>query len=672
MGTTPAGKKRYVLRGSSDSNQKLTIPYRDELNEAQFQAASSPGGPHLVIAGAGSGKTRTLMYRVAYLIECGVDPESILLLTFTKKSADEMMRRAAGLLDGRCKEIKGGTFHSFANSVLRRYATALGYQSSFTIADRSDSEDIINLVRAELGYNKKDKRFPKKRTILNILSKSVNTGRNHVEILQEEYPQYLEEQEAIAEIGDAYQSYKFDKSIMDYDDLLVNLRRAMLDKDDVRRALSQEHSYVMVDEFQDTNHLQADIAHLLASEHSNIMVVGDDAQSIYSFRGANFRNIMDFPDRYDNCKKTTLEQNYRSTQPLLNFCNGLMEGAREGHDKQLFSKISSEQKPVFLQTASFDEQAEFIAQRVLELREEDVPLSDIAVLFRSGWHSNELEIELNARNIPFVKYGGLKFVEASHIKDLVSLLRIIQNPNDAISWNRVLLLFEGIGTKTAQSLIARMITLDNPFDALRASALGQKKYTKQLEKLRKTLTEKIQADTALSDVVRTLTRLYKPLLKSNYDDFKKRINDLDSFEHLSERYKSIATFVDDLSLNPLEFSQVGAEATSADTEQLVLSTIHSAKGLEWHSVFVLCLIDGFIPSSQALARDEDIEEERRLLYVACTRAKQNLYLICPQLRRSSGFTPFSAGGITFSERSRYLQEMGNFDELVEEWMLTEE
>ena len=664
--------KHYRLRKQTSSAKQFLIPYEKELNEAQLKAVTSTRGPHLVVAGAGSGKTRTLMYRVAYLIERGVAPESILLLTFTKKAAEVMMRRSAELLDGRCKEIKGGTFHSFANSVLRRYATTLSYQSSFTIADRSDAEDIINLVRADLGYAKKDKRFPKKRTILNIISKSVNTAKSHVDIMEEEYPQFLAEQDAISDIAQAYHQYKFENSIMDYDDLLVNFRRLLDEHNEVRRKLSQENQYVMVDEFQDTNHLQADIAHLLASEHENLMVVGDDAQSIYSFRGANFRNIMDFPDRYKNCKKTTLEQNYRSSLPILEFCNGVMDVAAEGHQKRLFSNIFSPQKPVFLEATSFDEQAEFISQRILELREEDVPLDDIAVLFRSGWHSNELEIELNSCNIPFVKFGGLKFIEAGHIKDLVSFLRVVQNPQDAISWHRLLLLFEGIGTKTAQTLIEKIVRRPDCYNALRATELGKKKYTPQLEKLRRVLTEKNQADTPLQDIVRYITRFYKPLLKANYDDFKKRINDLDSFEHLAERYKSIATFVDDLSLNPLEFSQVGAEASSLDNEKLVLSTIHSAKGLEWHTVFVICLIDGFIPASQSLARPEDIEEERRLLYVACTRAKQNLYLICPQLRRSSGFTPVGAGGLTFSEPSRFLQEIDGFDELVEQWVLTEE
>ena len=661
-----AQKKRYSLKSSSVS-RPMVIDYKGELNDAQFKAVRTTKGPQLVIAGAGSGKTRTLVYRVAYLIEKGVEPQRILLMTFTKKAAEQMTRRAASMLDGRCSQITSGTFHGFANSVLRQYAGRIGFSTSFRIADRGDAEDIINVVRAKLGFAKRDKRFPKKRTILSVISKSCNTARSIEELIQEEYSQYSSDIPAILEIAQAYRKYKKDNNIMDYDDLLLHLRTLLKEDQEVCQRLSGKYQYIMIDEFQDTNHIQADIAHLLASTHQNIMVVGDDAQSIYSFRGANFRNIMDFPKRYDNCEITTLEHNYRSTEPILGFCNELMTPAKEKYDKNLYSGINSTQKPVFLEAASFDEQASFIAQHILELREEGVGLDDIAVLFRSGWHSNELEFELSARNIPFVKHGGLKFIEAAHVKDLISIIRVLHNPLDAIAWHRILLLFEGIGTKTAQNLISNL--LERGVEAISASSLGKVRYADKLTGLYKLLTK--ESSTNPSEAVQSAIRFYKPLLKSNYDDYKKRQNDVNSFSNLAERYRSMSSFLDELSLNPPDLTQVDTEATDQEKEKLVLSTIHSAKGLEWHSVFVICLIDGFLPSAQALNSEAEIEEERRLLYVACTRAKQNLFMSCPQLNRRSGAYPFSQG-VTFSKRSRFLSEMPLFDDFCEEWVLTDD
>ena len=668
--------KEYRLRppvASQSAGGRFTINYESELNESQLKAVRTIRGPQLVIAGAGSGKTRTLVYRVAYLIESGIAPESILLLTFTKKAAQEMLRRATGILDGRCSSIHGGTFHSFANMTLRHYAGTLGYQNNFTIADRTDSEDIINLVRGELGYAKQDKRFPKKNTIASIISKSINTGRTHENILFEEYPQYVEEHDAIVAIEKSYQEYKRRNSIMDYDDLLVNLKRLLEEQTDIRARLSQANAFIMLDEFQDTNLMQAEIAYLLASEHNNILAVGDDAQSIYSFRGANFRNIMDFPGRYPNCQITTLEENYRSTQPILNFCNSLMHEAKEKYSKVLTSPRAGGEKPALLLLNSIDEQSAFIAQRTLELREEGVELNKIAVLFRSGWHSNELEVELSARNIPFAKYGGLQFVEASHIKDALSILKIVQNPRDAIAWHRVLLLLDGVGTRTAQAMIERILGAETLQTALGKQLQNQSKYSAQLQQLVDLLSgdvpAKLNSAAGLPAAVEAVCNFYRPLLKTNYEDFKKRMNDIESVERLASRYSNLERFLDDLSLNPPDSSQIGAEGTGTDDEKLTLSTVHSAKGLEWHTVFVMSLIDGFIPSSQSLNRPEDIEEERRLLYVACTRAQDNLYLLCPQFGYSRGYSPIREG-YTFSEPSRFLTELANLNQVVDKWAIT--
>lgn len=658
--------KRYVLKPSATARERV-IAYEAELNSQQWQAVSHTRGAQLVIAGAGSGKTRTLIYRVAYLIEEGIPPERILLLTFTKKAAEEMMRRAAAMLDGRCARIVGGTFHGFANSVLRQYAERVGYPTSFSIADRSDAEDIVNIVRTELGLAKTDKRFPKKRTIINIISKALNTLRGIESIIAEDYPQYLDDTETIEQLALAYAAYKRRNAIMDYDDLLLKLHELLDQHTDIRQELSEKHQFIMVDEFQDTNYLQADIAHLLASTHENLLVVGDDAQSIYSFRGAHFRNIIEFPKRFERCLITRLEHNYRSTEPILAFCNAVMKPAPEKYEKALYSGIESTQKPVFVETRSFDEQSAFVAQRILELREEGVGLSDIAVLFRSGWHSNELEFELTARNIPFVKFGGLKFVEAAHVKDLVAIIRIAHNPLDAIAWHRLLLLYEGIGSKTAQGIIQRLV--DEGISSLNPHH-SKARYAAQLEPLYELLQPSTASNRLPKDITQAAIEVYEPLLKQNYDDFKKRTHDLRSFANLSERYTTLGSFLDELSLNPPETSQIGAEATDVEHEKLILSTIHSAKGLEWHSVFILSLIDGFIPSTQSLRTDDEIEEERRLLYVACTRAKKNLYMLCPQLVRRGGSLPF-AQGLTFSERSRFLTQIPEFDALTEQWILTD-
>lgn len=677
--------KRYVLKRTTSSDadsvsgdldtggislekeKTFQIDYATELNPQQLAAVRNIFGPQLVIAGAGSGKTRTLVYRVSYLIEAGVDPSKILLMTFTRKSAQEMMKRASLVLDERCRRIKGGTFHSFANLTLRRFAEKLGFDPSFTILDRGDAEDLLNVVRTELGYNTKDKRFPKKRTLLNVISKSTNTGRLITDIIEDEFPQFIDEASVIERLAVEFQIYKKERSVMDYDDLLTHLKLLLLENADIRKKISRENQFIMIDEFQDTNSLQADIAEMLASEHNNLMVVGDDAQSIYSFRGANFHNIMKFPQRFSGTTMTTLEQNYRSTQPILNFTNAIISSAEEKYDKTLFSDIKASHGPVYIRATNFEEQSGFISQRVLELHEEGIRLDQIAVLFRAGWHSNELEVELSGRNIPFVKHGGLKFVEAAHVKDLVSFLRIIQNEKDAIAWYRQLLLLEGIGPKTAQNIVLRIRDSGNGFSALTEKPFDKKKYSDSLRLLRVGL-EQAKGCSELEDLVAIANKYYRPILKANYEDHKKRTDDLDSLLRIATRYETLQAFLDDITLDPPDSTQVGAEASDKEDDKLVLSTIHSAKGLEWHTVFVISLIDGYLPSSRSLNTKGEIEEERRLLYVACTRAEKNLYLIAPELSYSRGFSAVGPG-MAFSEPSRFLHEMDNFDELAEEWFL---
>jgi len=511
------------------------IDYKKELNPAQLKAVQSTQGPYLVIAGAGSGKTRTLVYRVAYLVEKGVKPDSILLLTFTRKAAEQMLRRASHLLDVRCEKVSGGTFHSFANMVLRKYAELIGFPNNFTIMDESDAEDAVNIARLKLGLDHLEKHFPRKGALLDVISKSVNKSKDIGEVLGLEYPQFAEWESAIKKIKEGYAKYKREKSLMDYDDLLVFLKKLLCDNKDICLKLSDQYQYIMVDEYQDTNKLQADIVRLLASRHGNVMVVGDDAQSIYSFRGANFMNIIDFPKIYKGAEVIMLEENYRSTQQILDLTNEVIKNAAEKFEKSLFTKKREGKSPVFVEARDENVQSKYIIQKVLELADDGIMLKDIAVLFRAGWHSNDLEIELANHNIPFLKYGGQRFVEAAHIKDVLSYLRIAHNPDDQVSWNRALLLMRGIGQKTAGRITEQIIEnkkgLSIDGDILKKSG--------DLRGLIDIL-RRINADKALpGELVKELLEYYGPILKTKYDDFHKRAPDLNSLERIAGRYKSL-------------------------------------------------------------------------------------------------------------------------------------
>jgi len=634
------------------------IDYRKELNCAQLKAVESIDGPHLVIAGAGSGKTRVLVHRVAYLVEKGVRPEQILLLTFTRRAAEEMLRRAALLLDERCKKVSGGTFHSFANMILRKYARLLEISNNFTILDRADAEDTVNLLRTKLGYHKSDKRFPRKHAILEVISKSVNKSSQLSDVLYDEYPQFMEFTEEIKKIRDEYNKYKRQKSLLDYDDLLVFLKDLLSRHEDVRAGLSAKYKYIMVDEYQDTNKLQAHIACLLAADHANIMVVGDDAQSIYSFRGANFKNIINFPKIFKGTRIITLEENYRSTQPILNLTNAVIAQAKEKFEKNLYTKKKEGDLPIFIDCADENSQSSFVADKILELREEGLALNDIAVLFRSGWHSNDLEITLASRNIPFVKYGGQKFVEASHIKDILSYLRIAYNAADQVSWLRALLLIPGIGPKTSQKIIELLGQKGNA---------GGDPLLKRNDTLMRLLGLLKEVDIRKDEPAKIIERFlgfYQGLLKIKYDDFNKRLNDLDSLLRIAQRYKSTEQFLVDMALEPPERSIVEAGKKDKEDSPLTLSTIHSAKGLEWHTVFLIYVAEGHLPSYLSLETEDEIEEERRLLYVAATRAKVNLFLLKPHIDRSPR-SFMETGGSVFTQVSRFLGQGGLLDKFAD-------
>ncbi len=661
--------KKYVLKANKPVQTNLPESFYDGLNSAQREAIEFGEGPLLLIAGAGSGKTKTLVHRVARLVHEGVPPERILLLTFTRKASQEMLQRASHILDDRCREVSGGTFHSFANIILRRYAENLGFPDQFSILDRADAESIVGLIRKECGHAQAEKRFPKKGTVASIIGKHVNTGRPIADILSSEYPQYCHFEAEILEIQGLYVLRKKEQAVMDYDDLLIKLAELLMDHPTIRAEISAMFDYVMVDEYQDTNALQAQIIQAIVNEAHNVLVVGDDAQSIYSFRGADFKNIMSFPDLFPNVTTITLDQNYRSKQPILALTNAVIAGAKERYAKTLFSELEGGDKPIFIETETENDQSRFICQKILELREEGVPLDEIAVLFRSSSHSNDLEVSLKSDNIPFVKYGGFKFTETAHIKDAVAHMRVVYNPTDGISWSRTLLLLEGVGPKMADTIYKMVQDVNGNLACLDLTVFSKKKFYISLCELFSLLLE-VQ-DLSPSDLVSKVVTYFTPILKTTYDDYHKRTSDLDSLQVIAERYDALETFLTEISLDPPEGSQVDSEPEDSEDEKLILSTIHSSKGLEFHTVFVMSLVDGYLPSFRALGDMAQLEEERRLLYVAMTRAKENLFLLKPNLEMG-GDSYYNYSGFHFSKVSRFLDERSLLDEFTEKWALVEE
>ena len=607
----------------------------------------------LVLAGAGSGKTRTLIFRVARMIEEGVDPASLLLLTFTRRAAEEMIQRAEALMGGRCDKVTGGTFHSFANTVLRRYASLLGFANAFTILDRTDSEDVINLFRSNMGLNKKERRFPRKQTIAKIISLAANKTTSVAEVLDSQFPYLFSELDDLSQIEEDYRQYKRERSLLDYDDLLTHLLELLRTHPEVAQRLSHTYRYIMVDEYQDTNRLQAEIVRLLAHVHDNVMAVGDDAQSIYSFRGATVRNIFEFPDLFPGTKVIKLEENYRSTQPILDLSNEIILQAKERYTKNLFTKKDSGLQPVLIEADSERYQARFVAQKILELREEGVPLTEMAVLFRSSFHSFDLEIELSKRDLPFVKRGGFKFIETTHVKDVLAHLRVLANPQDAVSWHRVLLLLEGVGPKSSDKILNHVLGGAEQIQRL-AEYPGRGAVRTEVQKLAAALQTVADPNLQPREQVDLIVQYYGPILKRNNPDdseYSRRQRDLEQFANIAEGYRNVDRLLSDMALEPPNSSVGDVLATDRDEEGvLTLSTIHSAKGLEWHSVFIIEAVEGRFPSLYN-KEDDDLEEERRLMYVAATRAKENLFISYP-------INIFDrATGMVLSKPSRFLEDI---------------
>ena len=655
------GKSRLILKRVTLAARSRGIDYEKELNETQLKAVMTTEGPLLIVAGAGTGKTRTLVYRVARLVEIGAPPESVLLLTFTRRAATSMLARAASLADARCQRVSGGTFHSLGHSVLRKFAEQAGVQRNFTVLDQSDTEDLIDLLRRQIRLTK-DRRFPRKRTIGAIFSMMVNKVSSMKQVLNQSYPQFIDEHSSLETLFRSFEQFKRSRHMLTYDDLLVRLREALEGSSELREQLSEQYRYIMVDEYQDTNKLQAQIVRLMTSRHDNVAVVGDEFQSIYSFRGASHRNMLEFPKLFPAAQIIKLEENFRSTQPILDVANAIIADVKEGYKKRLFSRVEGGQPPVVVSARDENEQSRFVAQRIDELREEGVPLSEIAVLFRSSSHSFDLEIELGKHGIPFRKFGGIKFAESAHIKDALAFLRVVVKPSDTLSWFRALKLIDHIGDATVYQILEHLGVESREFRSTKTKESLFKKlhrfparasYKAQLVRLARVLTN-VLASKSPGEQLSAVLRFYRPLLKARYDDSPRRGRDLEHLQAIAKRYKTSAKLLDDVALDPSDATQ-GNGATRAGGF-VTLSTVHSAKGLEWNSLFVIWMTDGWFPSNRFNDEFDDLEEERRLLYVATTRAKRDLHFVYPVNVYRGGENGYRGGDGDFSPTvSRFLE-----------------
>ena len=627
-----------MLERMFDSTLETEPGHLAGLNPQQRAAAEYGDGPLLVIAGAGTGKTKTLAARVAHLVERGVAPERILLLTFTRRAAQEMLQRAGRLTSqSRTGRIWGGTFHSVGNRLLRTFGQALGLPPNFTVMDQADSADLMNLLRNELELGRGRKRFPKKETLAAIYSRAVNSRTKLPEVLEADFPWCKDEAEEVAAIFTSYTERKREQAVLDFDDLLLYWH-ALLVHTDARARVASLFDHVLVDEYQDTNGVQADILRAMRAENANIMAVGDDAQSIYSFRAATVRNILDFPQHFDSTTVIRLEENYRSTQPILDVSNAVIAGARRRYEKDLWSRRGSGTEPKLVTCLDEAQQSDEICKQVLEARERGIALKDQAVLFRTGHHSAHLEIELTRRNIPFVKYGGLKFVEAAHVKDVVALLRIMENPHDELAWFRILQLIEGVGPATATRVMEHIGVRRDSETAPEQSPLKRfideppgipKPGLDELRSLADAFADCLEQESAPAVQVERLRRWCEAVFERIYDNPAARIADLVQLEQIASGYNARGRFIADLALDPPSSTGDLAGPPLLDEDYLILSTIHSAKGGEWEVVYVIHAADGMMPSDMATGDEEALEEERRLFYVALTRAKNDLSVYFP-------------------------------------------
>lgn len=632
------------------------VNYQQELNSEQYRVVTEGNGPCLVLAGAGSGKTRTIVYRVAYLIECGINPENILLVTFTNKAAREMLSRVEQLLGKYPNGLWGGTFHHIGNRILRKYASKLGYKPNFTILDEEDCKDLIKVCLKEEKIDIKDRRFPSPAVLKDLISFSKNSQIALEEIISTRHFKWLQLEDKIKQLASRYEEKKQKNNSMDFDDLLANWLKMLRENEGVKNGLSAKFHYILVDEYQDTNYLQAQIIKELAEVHRNVLAVGDDAQSIYSFRAADIGNILNFPKVFPEAQIFKLETNYRSTPEILSVANVVIENNKNQYRKILRPILDSNVLPNLVSASSSAKEAEFIAQKILQLKDNGLLLNKIAVLFRAAYHSQELEFELAKRDIPYDYRGGVRFFERAHIKDVLAFLKIINNLADEVAWRRILNLQTGIGEVMADRIYKRVKLINDIEEALSLN-LGDVLTPKSeigwrglIDIFNKFKTQNSKIDELIRRIAESN---YKDYLESEYPNFQERLDDLEQLALFAERYNDLNSFLADISLQE-NFNAIWAKPNNSEEDRIVLSTIHQAKGLEWEAVFIINLIDSAFPNNRALAETGGLEEERRLFYVAITRAKKHLFLSYSVINR----------GMAFNNPSQFLSEI-NVDLLKE-------
>ena len=681
---------RYVLKRDQSALPEKLTRYRSELNDEQFRVVTAKPQAALVVAGAGTGKTRAITYRVAYLIEHGVSPQRILLATFTNRAAREMLRRVETLTGSQnVHRVWGGTFHRIANLILRRHAVSIGFESNYSILDSEDARDFINVCIDDAAIDTKKKRFPKAEIVQSIISYANNTDQPVDEVIITKYPYFEMLTEQIKRVDHIYQSRKQERNVMDYDDLLLNVKRLVIEKPDMAAVYAEQFQHILVDEYQDTNRLQAEIIDLLAVKHRNVMVVGDDAQSIFAWRGAEFTNIYEFPKRYPEAALYKLETNYRSTPVILGLANTSISCNRKQFPKMLTAvKRSRGFKPALIPCSDVEQQSAFVAARILELRDEGTRLEDIAVMYRSHYHSMELQLELTRRNIPYRVQSGVRFFEQAHIKDVISYLRIIVNPRDELAWKRILKMIPGVGNATANRIF-ETIALSNAGGQAPGSeqqgggndlALSLRSVEPRIRnkpgwqdfvKLLEMLVQDENRNNPAKQIEWVLTNGYEQYLLETYENAEARTEDLKGLALYAQRYDSTESFLSELALLSTErFKEpqplVGEDVIQGaeEDELLTLTSVHQAKGLEWKAVFIIWAAEGKFPSPRSLREIDSEEEERRLWYVALTRAKDEIYLTYPLL-----MTDYNRQTV-LQKPSRFITECPA--DLYEIWNLEEE
>lgn len=659
---------KYVIKRDAAETPRCA-DYKKDLNPEQYEVVTKAEGPSLVLAGAGSGKTRTLIYRVAYILEKGIPPENILLVTFTNKAARNMQDRIEMLLRAKPRGLWSGTFHHIGNRSLRIFAKDLGYKRDFGILDEEDSLDLLKVCIKNLKIKIHEERFPSPKVLKSIISFSVNSTRTLRETLEKYHPYFLRFHEVIKRIHQEYEVKKKTSHNMDYDDLLTKWLWLLRNVEKARDRFSKQFRYVLVDEYQDTNRLQSEIIKELSSCHRNVLVVGDDAQSIYSFRGADISNILKFPEEYKDATIYKLESNYRSSPEILDLANDSILHNKNQFQKHLRAVNESDAKPALIEVRDLYAQSNFIAQRILESRDEGVGLNEMAVLFRAHYQAAELEMELTKRNIPYVVRGGVRFFEQAHIKDVLAHVKILVNPFDEISWVRALSIQSGIGTTYAGRVFDEFSGIGD-LNKIVVKRFGNNFLPERAQnglthfkKIMRSILDDSLSKKPDEVIRRIIDNGYANFVMTHFENAKDRIDDLHELVNFAHNYKSTRTLLHDITMRESFKGETINKAPSHD-EHLVLSTIHQAKGLEWKVIFIIGLCEGQFPHSKSISEPVELEEERRLFYVATTRTKKELYLVHPITRYDYQM------GTVISRKSLFLEELN--ENLYDRWEIEEE